>query len=121
MSKDHANLFTVTITELATNTVETHFAETEDEVDEIVRRFARRFPSFSLTHSVVSVANDKPKNPHIGQSRPADLIFPEKKLLKDAGRCPICTKPVGNFRDDLSRREYEISGMCQDCQDEVFL
>lgn len=25
-----------------------------------------------------------------------------------------------NFRDDLSRSEYRISGMCQSCQDMVF-
>lgn len=25
-----------------------------------------------------------------------------------------------NFRDELSRREYEISGLCQSCQDAVF-
>jgi hypothetical protein len=31
---------------------------------------------------------------------------------------------VGNthtsFRDDLSRKEYQISGMCQRCQDDIF-
>jgi len=25
-----------------------------------------------------------------------------------------------NFRDDLSRKEYTISGLCQTCQDAVF-
>ena len=25
-----------------------------------------------------------------------------------------------NFKDDLSRREFEISHMCQECQDSVF-
>lgn len=59
-------------------------------------------------------------NPHVGQTRPVDLIFPEKKKLKDEGQCPICAKPIGEFKDPLSRREYEISGMCQTCQDEVF-
>ena len=38
------------------------------------------------------------------------------------GMCPFCSTPVTmeDFRDDLSRREFEISGMCQKCQDEVF-
>lgn len=31
-----------------------------------------------------------------------------------------CGKPADEFRDDLSRREYTISGLCQACQDEVF-
>lgn len=35
--------------------------------------------------------------------------------------CTRCHKAVGEFRDDLSKREYEISGMCQGCQDIVFV
>jgi len=36
--------------------------------------------------------------------------------------CPTCNKPIpdGSFRDAVSKREYRISGMCQDCQDSVF-
>ena len=41
-----------------------------------------------------------------------------------AGRCvpaPFgCGKEVTGFRDDLSRREFGISGLCQECQDQVF-
>ena len=38
------------------------------------------------------------------------------------GLCPFCKKPVTieDFRDDLSRKEFEISGMCQQCQDNFF-
>lgn len=36
------------------------------------------------------------------------------------GVCPSCNKPVGEFRDELSQREFEISGLCQECQDGVF-
>ena len=42
------------------------------------------------------------------------------------GRCPFCGEPVdpdldnGEFRDDLSRKECRISGLCQSCQDTVF-
>ena len=31
-----------------------------------------------------------------------------------------CGKPVEGFRDAISKREYEISGLCQNCQDEIF-
>lgn len=31
-----------------------------------------------------------------------------------------CGGPAERFRDDLSRKEYTISGLCQYCQDEVF-
>ena len=34
--------------------------------------------------------------------------------------CVSCAREVSNFRDDLSKREYVISGLCQLCQDEVF-
>jgi len=37
-----------------------------------------------------------------------------------AGKCPTCGGEVGDFRDELSAREYGISGMCQTCQDSVF-
>ena len=37
------------------------------------------------------------------------------------GRCRTCDAPIiGEFRDKLSEEEYLISGMCQDCQDEIF-
>lgn len=38
-------------------------------------------------------------------------------------QCVSCGKTVDiekDFRDDLSRREYTISYMCQECQDSVF-
>lgn len=31
-----------------------------------------------------------------------------------------CGKPVSGFRDDISQKEYSISGLCQRCQDEIF-
>ena len=31
-----------------------------------------------------------------------------------------CGQPIAPFRDELSRREYTISGLCQACQDSVF-
>ena len=34
--------------------------------------------------------------------------------------CVSCARDASNFRDDLSRREYTMSGLCQLCQDEVF-
>jgi endogenous inhibitor of DNA gyrase (YacG/DUF329 family) len=34
--------------------------------------------------------------------------------------CPTCGQPISKFRDELSEREFRISGMCQECQDEVF-
>jgi len=40
----------------------------------------------------------------------------------EAGFCPLCLEPVS--KDDLTSelyiKEYNISGMCQKCQDKVF-
>jgi len=36
------------------------------------------------------------------------------------GKCATCGKSIGEFKDALSKREYSISGMCQECQDSVF-
>ncbi len=34
--------------------------------------------------------------------------------------CVSCHEKANSFRDDLSRKEYTISGLCQTCQDDVF-
>jgi len=48
------------------------------------------------------------------------LGFGDKVDLIKRGLCPSCKQPVGTFRDELSRREYGISGFCQACQDRTF-
>lgn len=34
--------------------------------------------------------------------------------------CTWCVEPITKFKDELSATEYQISGLCQKCQDEVF-
>ena len=34
--------------------------------------------------------------------------------------CMTCKGNASSFRDELSIREYSISGMCQMCQDQIF-
>lgn len=34
--------------------------------------------------------------------------------------CVTCHGPATHFKDPLSRKEYTISGMCQQCQDATF-
>ena len=46
--------------------------------------------------------------------------FSKEVARVDAGLCATCAGEVGPFRDDLSRKEYRIGGMCQTCQDKVF-
>lgn len=42
--------------------------------------------------------------------------------LRAIGLCPFCATAVdpSQFTDELSVREYHISGLCQICQDEFF-
>ena len=51
------------------------------------------------------------------------LGFGEEMAKVEAGLCPFCNRPIHpnvEFRDDSSRREYEVSGLCQACQDRMF-
>lgn len=47
-----------------------------------------------------------------------------EQMFKDKanGICPFCKEKVDpdSFRDELSRKEFRISGLCQKCQDEFY-
>lgn len=49
-------------------------------------------------------------------------FFKEEMERVAVGKCPLCGNPVNreDFRDELSMREFNISGMCQKCQDRIF-
>ena len=34
--------------------------------------------------------------------------------------CISCRNPATSFKDELSAKEYSISGLCQNCQDSIF-
>lgn len=44
----------------------------------------------------------------------------DRRLTIMQGMCMTCGGSAGGFRDALSAKEYSISGMCQNCQDQVF-
>jgi hypothetical protein len=48
--------------------------------------------------------------------------FGEDVDAVEAGKCPFCGQVIvkGSFRDALSEKEFQISGLCQKCQDETF-
>ena len=50
----------------------------------------------------------------------AETIFPSSIKAFNEKKCPTCQKPIGRFRNDISKQEYRISGLCQECQDSVF-
>jgi transcription initiation factor IIE alpha subunit len=48
--------------------------------------------------------------------------FRVEAMYTQIGLCPMCQSPIHeeDFTDEISRREYSISGLCQKCQDEIF-
>lgn len=53
----------------------------------------------------------------------AKKMFPQSQDRIDAGTCPLCKAKINgesDFKDPASIKEYEISGMCQSCQDKTF-
>ena len=53
--------------------------------------------------------------------RPFYKMCPEALERIKNGICVTCEKEITGFRDPISLREHGISGLCQDCQDSVFL
>jgi hypothetical protein len=48
-------------------------------------------------------------------------LFGRSRSLAIAGNgCVKCGETATDFRDELSRKEYGISGLCQPCQDSIF-
>lgn len=46
----------------------------------------------------------------------------DKVKLVEVGQCPLCKKKIlmNSFRDVLSFKEFKVSGVCQECQDDIF-
>ena len=54
-----------------------------------------------------------------------EMGFDDVVDAKNEGKCPKCHKIVETwrpdcFRDEISRREFGILGLCQECQDDFF-
>ena len=43
-----------------------------------------------------------------------------REIQLASGLCMTCDEDATDFRDELSQKEYTISGMCQACQDKIF-
>ena len=67
-----------------------------------------------MKYDIRKMAYENIKNKPIGKMNPEYL-----QQVKD-GFCPTCGKRLTGFRDELSRKEYIVSGICQQCQDSIF-
>ena len=43
-----------------------------------------------------------------------------KAEIVEQRNCSFCGKSITGFKDELSETEFRISGMCQECQDDIF-
>ena len=48
------------------------------------------------------------------------LFGKSQSECQDEKICPFCRKKIGEFKDELSKKEYLISEICQECQDSIF-
>ena len=48
------------------------------------------------------------------------LFGRSRRMSIDGGQCVKCGEFNLEFRDELSRKEHGISGLCQVCQDDIF-
>jgi hypothetical protein len=48
--------------------------------------------------------------------------FAKEVELVESCQCPFCKEKVdpNGFRNEASKREFKISGLCQKCQDKTF-
>ena len=47
-------------------------------------------------------------------------LAPNRHTAMAQGKCVLCAADASTFKDDISAKEYTISGLCQECQDEAF-
>ena len=71
--------------------------------------------------SVDSKLNEVNMNvPQIRENLAFDIFGRSLKRSLATAVCVCCKQEAASFKDELSKREYGISGLCQKCQDEVF-
>ena len=49
-----------------------------------------------------------------------DLTGKDRNKTIVSNTCMLCEDPDMNFTDELSRKEYVISGLCQTCQNNTY-
>jgi hypothetical protein len=79
------------------------------------------YNSVTIKRKEIIMAEPSKKSPEI--EKLIDSINPTGRKRVDSitsNVCSWCGKPATKFKDALSRREYSISGFCQECQDKTF-
>jgi hypothetical protein len=61
----------------------------------------------------------KPSEKHPEIKKFLDTTFHRTEHI-EADTCVFCGNPATEFDDELSKKEFTISGLCQSCQNKVF-
>lgn len=89
--------------------------ELPDDIDEFKRKRDLDWTEFD------KMVSDKSPEMEDALDSMSQSFFGRKRTTSISDKvCVTCGNGIGEFRDVLSRKEYSISGMCQNCQDEVF-
>ena len=83
----------------------------ENELYSIINSYYDEYEREYIEHLI----KDEPKEEEI-------MDLEQMFKNREEGKCPFCGNKVNEdeFRDELSLKEYNISGMCQSCQDTFF-
>lgn len=65
------------------------------------------------------MAKPRPKSPAVDRMI-KDITGTDRKESIEKDVCVMCGRPADSFKNENSHREFTISGLCQECQDEVF-
>jgi len=63
--------------------------------------------------------NPSQKSPQI-ENLLENIFGVNRRQTIESDTCVSCKGEAKKFRDEISRREYSISGLCQSCQDLIF-
>ena len=66
------------------------------------------------------MSNPETNNPNFLQKFELDNFGITKTEAHSKKICISCKKSAKRFKTPISKQEYQISAMCQKCQDEIF-
>lgn len=100
-----------------------HLANAEVKYNETRRQSAEDCPTkpsmLVASLGVRYFMNPATKNPAIDDLF-YDLFGQDRRTTIQGNTCMSCKGEANKFNDELSKKEYRISGLCQKGQDEVF-
>ena len=97
--------------------------EVKEEINKLYSLFVKP-PKLNVKNvkQLIETFADKPE--HYKPNYAVTKLRAAVNMVRRSGRCSWCgaskAKVQDGFRDDLSREEYQISALCQECQDQTF-